>query len=421
MSLKKKKHLFNGSPFPAAGRLGCDNRRPIMPDNTHTIATGLQTGEPIPMLMSAFLSIAYYGVIELNLRIFFTFKRRRGLYFWSLLISTWGVAFNCTGYIFKFFQVIRLDLLSATLIVIGWTCMVTGQSVVLWSRLNLVLYDDAKLRGILVLIIVNAITCHVPVSVLVYGMNSTNPQLFTRPYEIYERVQLTIFASQEIFISCIYIYYTSKFLGDADTNSSNNNSHSTLSPRTIPRRTVMKQLIVVNLLMIAMDIVIVCLQYTGFYQVQTSFKAAAYSIKLKLEFEILNHLVTVSRLKRYNASSTQPSAMNGDADDAEDDDNSFRLPRRAVDRSPFGRTRSAPAFTAGMSTVSRQGAPRAGATNGPRRNGGAADLHSSNGDEYNDTATDVGSSDVEDASRASEQRVAAAAVALSVQFKDERF
>jgi hypothetical protein len=418
MSLKKKKHLFNGSPFPAAGRLGCDNRRPIMPDNTHTIATGLQTGEPIPMLMSAFLSIAYYGVIELNLRIFFTFKRRRGLYFWSLLVSTWGVAFNCTGYIFKFFQVIRLDLLSATLIVIGWTCMVTGQSVVLWSRLNLVLYDDAKLRGILVLIIVNAVICHIPVSVLVYGMNSTSPDLFVRPYEIYERVQLTIFASQEIFISCIYIYYTSKFLGGADNNSSNSNSHNALSPQTTSRRTVMKQLIVVNLLMIAMDIVIVCLQYTGFYQVQTSFKAAAYSIKLKLEFEILNHLVTVSRLKRYNPSSTQPSAINGDAgdaDDGNDDDNSFRLPRSAVDRTPFGRARSAPAFTTGMSTGSRQGAPRAGATDGPRGNGGAADLHGSNGDEDGDTMTDVGSIDVEDASRASEQRVAAT---LSVQFKD---
>jgi hypothetical protein len=386
-----------------------------MPDNTQTIATGLHTGEPIAMLMSAFLSIAYYGVIELNLRIFFTFKRRRGLYFWSLLVSTWGVAFNCTGYIFKFFQVIRVDLISATLIVIGWSCMVTGQSVVLWSRLNLVLYDDAKLRGILVLIIVNAVICHIPVSVLVYGMNSTSPTLFIRPYEIYERVQLTIFASQEIFISCIYIYYTSKFLGGADANSSNSNSHSALSLQTTPRRIVMKQLIVVNLLMIALDIVIVCLQYTGFYQVQTSFKAAAYSIKLKLEFEILNHLVTLSRLKRYNPSSTQPSAINGDGDDANDDDNSFRLPRSAVDRTVFSRTRSAPAFTTGMPMASRQGAPRTGATDGLRGNGGAADSHGLNSDEDNDTAMDVGSSNIEGASRASEQRIAA------VQFKDARF
>ena len=378
-----------------------------MPDKTNTIVIGMATGQPIAMLMSAFLSIAYYGVIELNLRIFFKFKRRRGLYFWSLLISTWGIAFNCTGYIFKFFQIIKADLLSATLIVVGWTCMVTGQSVVLWSRLHLVLYDNSKLRGILILIITNAILCHLPVSILVYGVNSSRPNLFIRPYEIYERIQLTVFAAQEIFISSVYIYCTFQYL---DTDS---------TPLGTSRRTVMKQLILVNLLIIAMDIVIVCLQYTGFYEVQTSFKAATYSIKLKLEFDILNHLVNVSKLKRH-ASSTLPTAANNNInnnDDVDDENDTTRFPRRAADRAALGRAQTAPACTVStcsssmMPTEPRRSFARAGGESASRHAGRGADAIDL--DDTDATATDDGDHSDGGVSRDSEHGAGVALTGLS--------
>jgi hypothetical protein len=383
----------------------------IMPDKTNTIVTGLSTGEPIAMLMSAFLSIAYYGVIELNFRIFFKFKRWRGLYFWSLLISTWGIALNCTGYIFKFFQIIKADLLSATLIVIGWTCMVTGQSVVLWSRLHLVLYDDSKLRGILILIITNAIICHLPVSILVYGVNSSNPALFIRPYEVYERIQLTVFAAQEIFISCTYIYCTFRFLGADST------------PLTTPRRIVMKQLILVNLLIITMDIIIVCLQYTGFYEVQTSFKAATYSIKLKLEFDILNHLVSVSKLKRHNLSSTQPGTTNNnnsnDDDGYDDGSGTTRFPRRTNDRTALSRAQTAPAYTISTCSSSiKPGGPRCSIA---RADGESSNRYASRGADVPDkdhAATDVGGDSDGATSQGSQH---GARTALTVQFKEAEY
>lgn len=54
-------------------------------------------------------------------------------------------------------------------------------------------------------------------------------------------------------------------------------------------------LIAVNILVIFLDITILSLEYANQYRLQTAYKAMAYSIKLKLEFSILNTLVNITR------------------------------------------------------------------------------------------------------------------------------
>jgi len=53
----------------------------------------------------------------------------------------------------------------------------------------------------------------------------------------------------------------------------------------------MSHLIWVNFLIIGLDITILAIEYAGLYTVQTTYKAAVYSIKLKMEFAILNRLI----------------------------------------------------------------------------------------------------------------------------------
>lgn len=52
---------------------------------------GLNTTMPIAMTIVAFSAIAWFNSIELNVLIAMTFKRRRGLYFYSILGASWGV------------------------------------------------------------------------------------------------------------------------------------------------------------------------------------------------------------------------------------------------------------------------------------------------------------------------------------------
>jgi hypothetical protein len=109
-----------------------------------------------------------------------------------------GVAFNSIGYLLKHLALTTRANLYATLILIGWCTMITGQSVVLYSRLHLVMHNKKRLRTVLIMIITNALWLHIPVIILVYGANSNNPTPFEKPYAIYEKLQLSIFFVQEL-------------------------------------------------------------------------------------------------------------------------------------------------------------------------------------------------------------------------------
>ena len=254
------------------------------------------TGEGIPqtiptvMAIAAFTAVAWYNVLELNVQVFFTFKRHRGLYFWSLLISSYGCLLHALGFLLKFFQLTSNDYLSVTIITIGWYAMVTGQAVVLYSRLHLVIREQRILRGVLSMIIVNVLILHIPTTVLTYGSNSNQPSTFTDAFNVMERIQMTGFCLQEFIISGIYLHATVKFL------------HPLSHGRT---RKVMLQLIWINLIIIAMDVVLLVMEYDNNYDIEATLKAMVYSIKLKLEFAVLNQLMTLANSSVHNVTNAE--------------------------------------------------------------------------------------------------------------------
>jgi hypothetical protein len=234
---------------------------------------------PIAMTMAAFLAIALYNVIELNFMIFSTFKRRSGLYFWSMIVATWSIVPYSLGFTFKFFQVMKPSYILVTIAYSGWCFMVTGQSLVLYSRLHLVVRSERKLRWVLYMIILDTIICDVPVGVFAYGSYSKNPARYVALYSIYEKVQVTIYFLQEGIISGLYVFETLRILRE-----------SVNIRRNSPRK-VMKHLIYMNLFIIIFDLTLLSTEYAGYYNIQTTYKAALYSIKLKIEFRILNQLL----------------------------------------------------------------------------------------------------------------------------------
>jgi hypothetical protein len=258
------------------------------------LSRGDSAYDMVSHVIVVFISIALYNVLELNFVIFGTFKKRNGLYFWSFLIATWGIAPNAIGYLLKHLALTNISNLYATLIIIGWCTMVTGQSVVLYSRLHIVTRNRTALRAVLTMIVFNAIVLHIPVIVLVYGSNSANPDPFMRPYSIYEKLQLTVFFIQETIISGLYIWETMKLL----------KSEKDIRGRAGPKR-VMNHLIYVNIIVILLDISVVALEFANYYDVQTAYKPLVYSIKLKMEFSILNRLVELTQSSTHGSSYTR--------------------------------------------------------------------------------------------------------------------
>lgn len=263
------------------------------------------TGKAIPfqkatfMAIAAFTAVAWYNVMELNIQVFLTFKRHRGLYFWSLLISSYGCVLHALGFLLKFFRLTTNVYISVTIITIGWYCMVTGQAVVLYSRLHLVVREQKVLRGILAMIIVDAICFHIPTTILTYGSNSPNYGKYLPVFNVVERLQMTAFCIQEFIISGVYVYSTIKLL------------RPVYHGRT---RKVMMQLIWINSIIIAMDVVLLGMEYSSFYEIEATLKAMVYSIKLKLEFAVLNQLMT---LANSSVSSHQKLNIHDDAEGQE--------------------------------------------------------------------------------------------------------
>ncbi|KAL4876654.1 hypothetical protein BJY04DRAFT_139886 [Aspergillus karnatakaensis] len=226
-----------------------------------------------------FIALSAYNVIELVILVLSTFRRWKGLYFWSLLISgIVGVVPYSVGFLLKFFSQAN-STLSVTILTVGWWSMVTGQAVVLYSRLHLVLRDERILRRVLCMIIANVFLLHVPTTVLTYGSNiASSDSVFATGYNIMEKIQMTGFTIQEVIISGLYVWETTKLL---HLGSSREN------------RKIMHQLVGINVVIVLMDLVLLGLEYASEYAVQITLKGVIYSVKLKLEFAVLGKLVDV--------------------------------------------------------------------------------------------------------------------------------
>lgn len=243
-------------------------------------------------VFAAFAAIAWYNAIELVVLCFVSFKRRHGVYFWSLLLSSASIVPHCLGYVLLFFPTGVSPYVCVTLIVFSWVIMVTGQSVVLWSRLHLVLQHQKILSGVLWMIIIDAVIFHIPTIVLLYGTVTIPGSVWSREYNVMERVQLLGFCVQEFIISAIYVWGTLQILRSRPQGRPNS---------------ILRQLLVINILILLLDVAIVAIEYVGYYAVQVMFKPVAYSIKLKLEYAILGKLVAITR-REYSCQELPSSA-----------------------------------------------------------------------------------------------------------------
>ncbi|KAE8154647.1 hypothetical protein BDV25DRAFT_103362 [Aspergillus avenaceus] len=253
-----------------------------------TDGTGLARFLPDPLVAQyvfcVFIALAWCNAIELVVLCLNTFKRYAGTYFWSLFIASISVIPFGLGYLLKMFHISFTDSFFELAITdIGWAGMVTGQSLVLWSRLHLVLQNRKVLKALLYLIIFDGILLHASATTLEF-LNNAYPADHNvgMAFGIMERIQVVWFCAQELLISFVYIAETSRLLHlDRGGNS----------------RTILTQLIIVNALIMVLDVSVVAIQFAGYFTLQVTTKVLVYSIKLKLEYIILGRLVDVAHIR----------------------------------------------------------------------------------------------------------------------------
>jgi len=175
-----------------------------------------------------------------------------------------------------------------TLLTLGWILMVPGQSMVLYSRLHLISPNLRLLRFIFWVIIVSAVCLCVPTVVLNLRLFTNHPERYLRGYMVMEKIQMTLFTIQEISISCIYLWETSKLMRVIFDGKA---------------RKWMWQLVAMSILLLILDIALLTTEFLNLYMIQTTFKSLVYSFKLKIEFAVLSQIVRVIQDRAYSSRS----------------------------------------------------------------------------------------------------------------------
>lgn len=199
------------------------------------------------------------------------------MYFWSLVITAIAVFIAALFNLLVSFELPEPNWGVVSIAVISWWFYAPGQSLILWSRLHLVLDRPKILRGTLWAIIISAIAFIPPTTVLVFLQTPSDASpAYSHGYYIMESIQVTGYFLQEVFLAGLYIHSCSRLLAVV------------VEPH---KRTILYQVFAINVAIIVMDCSIVVLQYLHHREVQVMIKTLIYSIKLELELVVLSKMV----------------------------------------------------------------------------------------------------------------------------------
>jgi hypothetical protein len=160
--------------------------------------------------------------------------------------------------------------------------LVIPQSVVLYSRFHLISSKPKHTTYVRYMIIFTTIFISIPTMALGIAAQASRIPHIVAANLIWDRVQVTIFFLQETIISVLYIVETRRVLL--------NRSVLGQDDKTI--RTVMHHLIYINMLVLFLDCSLLAMSYSPYFYVQAAFKPCVYGVKLRVEFSVLNRLVS---------------------------------------------------------------------------------------------------------------------------------
>ncbi|KAI3324609.1 hypothetical protein HD806DRAFT_493094 [Xylariaceae sp. AK1471] len=234
-------------------------------------------------LISAFMTLSLWLVLEFHVHVFRIFKAYDGLYFWSLLVLAWGIVLHSIGYLLNWFALDCPWEVYALVNAVGWSMMVTGESLVLYSRMHLVTRRRNIHRFVLGMIVFTALFIQIPNWVISIPAVDRDPRVsavWSPRDSIETRIQQVAFLLQEGIISSLYIWYTGSMLKPS---------------LQVRQRRVMVDLVYVNITVIVLDVVVIILAFTNQHLIKEPLQNLSYALKLKLEFFVLNQLMEVSQ------------------------------------------------------------------------------------------------------------------------------
>lgn len=204
---------------------------------------------------------------ELLIRSLITFKRYNGTYFWSIVLCSCGLTLFTTSKIIIIFVKDIPFINNLVLLEVGWVLVTNGFTLVLWSRLHLVLRERRFLNLLLLIIILSGISGHVYRITTLFLDVTRGTHSSKNPWLMYN--------VEDAFISSLYIFYTIRLL------------EASSSAR---RRRVVALAVSVQIAVILMETALAIFYYTEIYLLSDMLTSFFKAIELRMEFVVLNQL-----------------------------------------------------------------------------------------------------------------------------------
>ncbi|KAH7265063.1 uncharacterized protein BKA55DRAFT_535016 [Fusarium redolens] len=230
---------------------------------------------PEAMIVITCATISLYNGIELLLLILTSSRRHNDLFSWSLAVASIGVLPYATGWLVRYFDVIG-DVADLLINDIGWILLTTGQALVLYSRLNLLVKNVTILKVTKWMIILNAIIWHTTVTVLLFAISTQQKLDRNGAFIKVQKVQLAFFCAQNFLLSGLYIWKTMEIIKRKEAENQTTR--------------IIWHLFAINVGIVLVDVTLLAVGFTNNFLWQQGIKAVAYSVKLKVEFAILGKL-----------------------------------------------------------------------------------------------------------------------------------
>jgi hypothetical protein len=186
-----------------------------------------------------------------------------------------GIILETAGFTLGLFEAVNSQI-STILFAFGWPLMVTGFSLVLYSRLHLIVYNPLLNRIVLIFIVGDAILVQFPVFLFAF-IGAPRYVIFLKVAKFLSHFEI-IFSVQELVLSTLYIYFFRQFVKQGGSMGSKN------LQRTF------YLLIAAEVIIVVCDLTINITLYLNLYIPRKIILPFVYAIKLQIEFLVLNRL-----------------------------------------------------------------------------------------------------------------------------------
>jgi hypothetical protein len=120
----------------------------------------------------SFGAVALWSTLTLTIRLVTTMKKRSGMYFYSIFATTWGLSIRQIGNFVQFYSPSCPWQIGFVLQEIGWVGMISGFSMVLYSRLSIILESRKVRRAVLAMVVTNGLVWHSAMIIILGGMRA---------------------------------------------------------------------------------------------------------------------------------------------------------------------------------------------------------------------------------------------------------